>query len=125
MKLVCHAAMPRLVTVCPDDFPVPSDCVYVSTDLLYNKDFLGFYYFDVGSGYFLFDTERWLSEWLRPKRDELLNEFDVTYTNAERWEMWNAEQRKAIRAYKKALKDFPLTANPTSLVWPVLAMPTT
>jgi hypothetical protein len=57
---------------------------------------------------------------IRQKRNQLLDECDLVYCNAERWETFTAEQKEAWRWYKQALKDFPAYCDPYNPVWPVL-----
>jgi len=66
------------------------------------------------------DHEAWLDNEIRPKRDRLLDEVDVRYCNADKWETMTAEEKKAWRTYKQALRDLPTTIVYNNEVWPVM-----
>lgn len=56
---------------------------------------------------------------IRIKRDELLDDTDIKYCNAEKWESMTPEKRQEWKNYKKELKDFPSHCDPFHPVWPV------
>lgn len=55
---------------------------------------------------------------IRIKRDELLDQSDIKYCNAEKWESMTPEKKQEWKAYKQALKDFPSHCDPFNPVWP-------
>jgi hypothetical protein len=55
---------------------------------------------------------------IRERRNVLLDECDLVYCNAERWDVMTDQQREAWRAYKQALRDFPETCDPYNPNWP-------
>ena len=72
----------------------------------------------------ILDKEKFLKEQLRPERNKRLDEIDIKSCNAEKWEDYTQEQKKALKQYKKALKELPqnlpyeLTST-DEVVWPV------
>jgi len=58
-------------------------------------------------------------EEIRRKRDALLDEADLKYCNADKWETMTAEEKGVWRTYKQALRDLPATTeDPANPVWP-------
>lgn len=74
------------------------------------------------NGEWMLDREAWLDSVIRPSRNELLNKSDITYCNADKWELMTEEQKATWRVYKQALRDLPDTVDYSNPVWP--AMPT-
>ncbi|OPY03553.1 MAG: hypothetical protein A4E60_00218 [Syntrophorhabdus sp. PtaB.Bin047] len=70
------------------------------------------------NGVWQFSREAWLNAGIRPERDRLLDEVDLRYCNAERWEGMTTEQKTAWKAYKQALRDLPATIDYANQVWP-------
>ncbi len=66
------------------------------------------------------DLEARLNGTIRPERDRLLDEVDVKYCNADKWETMTAEEKEAWRTYKQALRDLPSTIVYDNEVWPVM-----
>jgi hypothetical protein len=66
----------------------------------------------------VFDREAWLNKAIRPMRNQLLNDVDIVYCNAERWELLSPEQRQIWRAYKQALRDLPAIIDDKKPAWP-------
>lgn len=64
------------------------------------------------------DRERWLNTVIRPKRDQLLNEVDMIWCNADKWESMTQEKKQAWREYKQALRDLPGIIDYRAPVWP-------
>ncbi len=48
-----------------------------------------------------------------------MDETDIKYCNAEKWESMSHDQKQMWKDYKKALKDFPSHCDPFNPVWPV------
>jgi len=60
---------------------------------------------------------------LRSARNRRLDEADLKYVNAEKWEAMTADQRLAWRVYKQALRDLPATVvDPEHPVWPEMPL---
>lgn len=72
------------------------------------------------NGQWQFDREVWLNTVIRPERDRLLDEVDLTYCNSDRWEGMTTEQKAAWRAYKQALRDLTATIDYENPMWPVM-----
>ncbi|MBP7529303.1 MAG: hypothetical protein KA801_15360 [Syntrophorhabdaceae bacterium] len=66
------------------------------------------------------DREAWLDGEIRPERDRLLDEVDLKYCNAERWDSMTITQKEAWAAYKQALRDLPDTIDHDNPAWPMM-----
>jgi len=66
------------------------------------------------------DREAWLDGDIRPRRDQLLDEVDLKYCNAERWDSMTITLKEAWSAYKQALRDLPDTIDHDNPVWPMM-----
>ena len=66
------------------------------------------------------DREAWLDGEIRPERDRLLDEADLKYCNAERWDSMTITSKEAWAAYKQALRDLPDTIDHDNPVWPTM-----
>lgn len=62
----------------------------------------------------------WLDQEVRPQRNQLLNDIDIIYCNADKWETMTAEKKAEWRVYKQALRDLPDTIDMTNPVWPTM-----
>jgi len=67
-----------------------------------------------------FDRAAWLDGTIRPERDRLLDEADLKYCNAERWDSMTITSKEAWAAYKQALRDLPDTIDYDNPVWPTM-----
>jgi len=77
-------------------------------------------YHVLSGGTWELDLEAWLNGTIRPERDRLLDEVDVKYCNADKWETMAAEEKEAWRTYKQALRDLPTTIIYDNEAWPVM-----
>lgn len=60
-----------------------------------------------------------LAATIRATRDAILNEVDIIYCNAERWESYLSDEKAKWRAYKQALRDITDQEGfPLEVVWP-------
>jgi len=73
-------------------------------------------------GAWQFNRDAWLDAVIRPQRNRILDEVDVKYCNADKWEGMTSEQKAAWRAYKQILRDLPDTIDYFGQAWP--EMPT-
>lgn len=62
----------------------------------------------------------WLNSEIRPRRNQLLDEVDLKYCNAERWDSMTITLKEAWAAYKQALRNLPDTIDHDNPVWPVM-----
>jgi len=73
---------------------------------------------DFDGNEWILNRNRWLNSEIRPRRNQLLNEVDTIYCNADRWESMTMEQKQAWREYKQALRDLPAIIDSFNPVWP-------
>ncbi|MEN6617362.1 MAG: phage tail assembly chaperone [Syntrophorhabdus sp.] len=66
------------------------------------------------------DREARLYGEIRPERNRLLDETDLKYCNAERWDSMTITLKEAWSSYKQALRDLPDTIDYDNPVWPVM-----
>lgn len=64
------------------------------------------------------DKDLWIDEAIRPQRNDLLNEVDLVYCNADKWERMSDEKKAEWRAYKQKLRDLPETIDLKNPVFP-------
>ncbi len=73
---------------------------------------------NIKTGKWIFGTKKWLDTEIRPERNKLLDEVDLKYCNADKWDTMTAPDKAAWRVYKKALKDLPEVIDFDNPVWP-------
>ena len=56
------------------------------------------------------NLDAWAEIAIRPFRNEYLNEIDLVYCNAEKWELYSPEEKAAWRKVKQFYRDLPKTA---------------
>jgi len=66
----------------------------------------------------IFNKESWLNDFIRPKRNSLLDECDIKYCNADKWELMSNDEKILWRNYKQKLRSFTSIVDPDNLVWP-------
>lgn len=57
---------------------------------------------------------------IRTQRDSLLDEVDLKYRNAEKWELFTDEQKTLWRAYKQQVRDLTETIDLDNPVFPTM-----
>lgn len=107
--VVYNKTSARLSHIVADLGPIPTEDTAIAPDREYPK---------WDGEKWVFDKEKWLDSYVRPLRQALIDEADLKYCNAEKWEGMNETERAAWSTYKQALRDLPATIDPDNPVWP-------
>jgi hypothetical protein len=79
----------------------------------------GLYFMGVETSYTAFGTlEEWLTQFIRPERNKLLQETDYLML-PDNVEMMTKEEYETLKTYRQNLRDLPESITPSKVNWPV------